>query len=360
MVEQAIRQYTSFRGLRRFDAARDLGQVAGLIRVAFAEELEPGEIGMLQEMHALQALAPLLWLASRISVEFQETFGGFVWIEDGRVVGNVTVSRTGPDAHDWWSRRVVPTWLISNVVVDPAYRRRGIARELMTAALQGLKPPAKVHLQVRHTNIAAQALYRQLGFILLDSITELRLAGIAPISIPPAEGFQLQPWDTRGARRAYELARATVPEAWQHCQPLRFSDFEPPGLPGRILEWLRGQHSRYWAVSEGDTYVATLVVQAALRGGSHELKLMVRPDWQGRVEEHLVAFGLAALRTLGDRPVQVKVPTGHATAISALQRHGFVVVRSLDRLGLEKLVSAGELVTRQGGHNAGIATALDH
>jgi ribosomal protein S18 acetylase RimI-like enzyme len=328
MVGQALRQSTRFRGLRRFDPARDLGQVADLIHASFVEELGPGEIGMLQEMRALQALAPLLWLASRISVEFQDVFGGFVWIEGGRVVGNVSITRIGFDPR---------LWLISNVAVDPAYRRRGIARELMSAAidLADERRAYAIHLQVRRTNAAAQALYRELGFTLLDSTTELRLASIAPVSVPPAGGFELQPWDTRGSRRAYELAKAVIPEAWQRFQAVRVSDFRSPGLPERIIEWLRGRQSRRWAVVEGDRYAATLVVQAALRGGSHELRLMVRPDWRGRVEEHLVAFGLAALRTIANRPVQAEVPTDHVAAIEVLQRRGFVIVRSLDRLGLE-------------------------
>ncbi len=56
---------------------------------------------------------------------------------------------------------------ITNVAVDPAFRRRGLGRRLMlcmmrTARLFGA---AMMTLEVRETNLGAQALYAGLGFL---------------------------------------------------------------------------------------------------------------------------------------------------------------------------------------------------
>ena len=70
---------------------------------------------------------PLLWFLSRTSYEFHDAFGGYVWVEEGRVVGNVTLNRLTPAGN---------RWQISNVAVAMPYRHQGIARQLMELALQ--------------------------------------------------------------------------------------------------------------------------------------------------------------------------------------------------------------------------------
>ena len=53
-----------------------------------------------------------------------------MWEEDSKIVGNITVNRTGIG-----SRR----WLISNLAVAKQYRGRGIARGLLETGLELVK-----------------------------------------------------------------------------------------------------------------------------------------------------------------------------------------------------------------------------
>ncbi|MGN0342323.1 MAG: ribosomal protein S18-alanine N-acetyltransferase [Roseburia sp.] len=55
---------------------------------------------------------------------------------------------------------------ITNVAVDPAYRRKGVARALLQQLLQQAKERGASHivLEVRASNEAARALYEKLGF----------------------------------------------------------------------------------------------------------------------------------------------------------------------------------------------------
>lgn len=57
-------------------------------------------------------------------------------------------------------------WEIENVVVQPEWRRRGIASELLRELLARARQAsaAAVLLEVRESNIAAQQLYARLGF----------------------------------------------------------------------------------------------------------------------------------------------------------------------------------------------------
>lgn len=54
---------------------------------------------------------------------------------------------------------------IANVAVSPAFRRRGIARALVSAALSDGVSLSRISLEVRVSNASAIALYRSLGFV---------------------------------------------------------------------------------------------------------------------------------------------------------------------------------------------------
>jgi GNAT superfamily N-acetyltransferase len=126
MVAKAIRQRREYSGLRPANPSRDMGQVAALMEEAFAGRLTQQGREALREMKIMSHFGPFLWLLDRTSPEFHETFRGFVWVEEGRIVGNISVGRTDP-----YSLR----WLISNVAVRPDHQGRGIAHHLVQAAI---------------------------------------------------------------------------------------------------------------------------------------------------------------------------------------------------------------------------------
>jgi ribosomal protein S18 acetylase RimI-like enzyme len=333
VVARAISRRKGFSGLRRFDVARDLGGVADLLERAFAGELEAADRKWLQEMRAFRFLAPFLWFVSRASSTFYDPFSGFVWVEDGRIVGNVSIHKAGPG----WRHRQ-----ISNMAVHPAYRRRGIARELMEAATDLIRRQGGevVTLQVRRANTTAQNLYRGLGFTLLEGTTSLKLGWVRPVAVVPAPGFPMRPWSPKEGRKVYELARAVVPAKAQWLTPLREERFSL-SLEKRLAEGLnrltRRQDVHRWAIEEGERFVATLTVQAMgpLSTGSHRLEMMVHPDHRGLLEEALVTRALSALGPYPQRGVEAEVPADHEEAIQALKRYGFVEGKTLDWLGLE-------------------------
>ncbi|MCL4842987.1 MAG: ribosomal protein S18-alanine N-acetyltransferase [Bryobacteraceae bacterium] len=69
---------------------------------------------------------------------------------DGHVAAFLVIRQTAPDEAE-----------ILNLAVDPAHRRRGLARKLLAAAFRA---PRTFFLEVRESNASAQALYRSLGF----------------------------------------------------------------------------------------------------------------------------------------------------------------------------------------------------
>lgn len=90
MATTALTPSRPFRGLRPLDPRRDLPQVADLIERAFAGELDPSGQAALRELRLVGRLGGLMGWWS-LAGGWSRLFGGYVWIEDGRVVGNVTV-----------------------------------------------------------------------------------------------------------------------------------------------------------------------------------------------------------------------------------------------------------------------------
>lgn len=328
MVTGAARRQQVFRGLRPFNPTRDLNQVIDLLRMAFPEEVGRHEAAWLEDMEALSMLRPFVWVLSQINLVLGGIFYGFVWVEDGRIIGNVTLSRL-TSQH----------WMISNVAVHPDYRRRGIARELMEASVQWLRERGAqwITLQVRRDNTAAKSLYFSLGFTIVEGTTEMERHGVGLVSFALLpEGYRLRPAQPADSPQIFELARRITPELAQRITPLRRRDYEI-GTVGYLIEGLRRliglPGALRWVVTDtNEQVVAALKVH--IGGYPHRIHLLIPLELRGVLEEALVNQALHALE--GHRgTIRAQVEADHIPAIIALEAHGFREVRTLDRMALE-------------------------
>jgi ribosomal protein S18 acetylase RimI-like enzyme len=100
---------------------------------------------------------PAMRLFQCVSPAMRDFMRGFVWEEGGVFRGFVVAQRDGQ----------TPVWQIEPLGVLPEFRRRGIARRLMTEALAMMRSRGAtgVRLGVIDGNTPAQTLYRSLGFV---------------------------------------------------------------------------------------------------------------------------------------------------------------------------------------------------
>lgn len=313
-------------GLRRLNPARDLGQLADLIADAFRNELTGEGQSILRELRFLAWLGPLNLLFTANQPETEDLFTGFVWVQDGRVVGNVTVNRPSGHPH---------RWQISNVAVSEPYRRQGIGRKLVEAAIEliGERGGQVAYLYVREDNLPARHLYERLGFVEIDRATDLeffdlsRLSARKPARLCPlttsVEGEQLYTLvceaESVGYRWLYEIPRS------------RFVWSADERIFRRLEGLLSGEIELQWGMFNGDRLAAGVMmrVHGGLNRRPHRLWLWVRPAWRGQVEEVLIPDVLAVLAKQPKRSVQVTLPQVESAAIEALVRHGFHKHRTL-------------------------------
>lgn len=327
MVSRALTQPNRSGGLRRMDPARDLSGIAALLEVAFADELVGGGQTVLRELYFLGHMGPILWIMSRSIPFLYEYFSGFVWEESGQIVGNVTVTRG----------RGRFTWIISNVAVLPAYRRRGIGRQLMEAAIEHVRGLGgnQIVLQVRSDNEPARNLYRSLGFRTVGVVHELYVISAQERPWLPQPGVAVKLPDARRWREARRMALEAVPQALQIFQPVRSSEFRTPPMPG-AAEWLRYillgyRRQQWWAEYRGRLLgILTAERQRGFRPSSFEL--ILHPEGRTLVEAGLLR---AALQFLRGCSVRVQIPDEYQTAIWLLLEAGFEERRALDTMILE-------------------------
>lgn len=324
-AQLAIDQRAAYRGLRPLDPRKDLNQVADLIEEAFTGELEPGGIAALRDLRMLSRMGPLVSLMARSDPYLEDVLGGFVWVEDDRVVGNVTIQRL-----DAYGSR----WQIANVAVTRNYQGRGIGRALVAAALDRIaeRRGSWAVLQVRSDNAVAKGLYQRMGFEGLTEDVLLQLDRL-PVSTPAAEPLDgLRAYRHDEWQRRYALEAACRSELAQWWRPVRSHDFMQlaESRMGEKAWELMGRNTiRRWAVQGAQPGLAAwLWVDARRWQGMHRLAMAVHPSCRGQLEQPLVNHALSFLSDYPRWPVRVEHQGEHRELIQALETAGFRVLRN--------------------------------
>lgn len=315
---------TTHYGLRPLDPRRDLNQVADLIEEAFSGELEPGGIAALRDLRMLSRVGPLVSFMARSDPYLEDVLGGFVWVENDRVVGNVTLQRM-----DSYGSR----WQIANVAVTRAYRGRGIGRALVEAALARIyeRRGSWAVLQVRTDNAIARGLYETLGFEPLTQDTWLQLDELPAASAPVAQPAGLRRFDASEWQALYRLTSACRSEEAQWWRPVRSHDFmqlADQRMSEKLWELAGRNRIRRWAIHGSAGLLAWLSIDARRWQGVHQLAFAVHPAVRGQYEQPLVRYALAFLADYPPRPVRVDHQGEHLELMSALQDAGFRMVRN--------------------------------
>ena len=319
-------------GLRPMDPMKDLGSVADLIEESFANDLDRSGQSALRELRWMSYFKPLLWWMVYFSPEYTDFLSGFVWEEDSKVVGNITVNRTSIG-----SRR----WLISNLAVSKDYQGRGIGRCLMDAALELVKEQngLSVSLQVRADNVRAKRLYETLNFKQISGTSHLRLGRVPRIkgiyqlpTLPKGLTLRLRKSNAYDTSLAYDLACSATPSAAQKEWPLYRHSFRLGGeefFNNFLRRVIGGGPLLHWAIEDNLRYVGLMDIQPGIWGQVHRLRLIVHPDWRGYLEELLIGRALAYLYPWRNCRVFLRHSIDHIEAIEAFKKFGFQEEQSL-------------------------------
>lgn len=315
-------------GIRPINLQTDLASLADLIELVFAESMDSGGRAALREMRYLSKMGPGLRVLSRMNELAMGISLGFVWVVDGRLVGNVSVYPAN------WPADMGSAWIIANVGVHPDFQRRGIAHQLMQASMEMIrqrKGRAAI-LQVDYDNDTAVRLYERLGFIQERAWTTWQRRGSSrmPPALPPqAENLYIRHRRRGEWREEMALAQRLRPAergglGW--LRPFHVSFFRKP-LMKKLGDWLnlRGTERLVIRPGEDAQLRASVWVDNALAGKTR-LTLLIDPLMQGIYDEALLNY---VIRRFGRSTLLIEHPRDDDAMRETLSRYQFMPQRNV-------------------------------
>jgi ribosomal protein S18 acetylase RimI-like enzyme len=238
----------------------------------------------------IQYQAPFLM---RMNLSNKGLAPGFVWEEDGRIVGNVSLVQSDLPGR----------CLIANVAVHPSYRRRGIARVLMQESIEHYRAHngREVMLQVESSNHSAIQLYRNLGFGDVGAIRRWETSSSRLRNLTVSEeDEEVRPLGSRDWAAAYHLDRACLNPNLNWPAPKERDHFKT-GLWQWFGNFLNGRKMESWIISapseqENKQQLIGLATINSEWGRPHNVELRVLPAWRGKIERPLLAKAIRRLR----------------------------------------------------------------
>lgn len=306
-----------FRGPRPIQMGQDIPQIVSLLELVFGESMGDGW---------LTAGPAFLWQFNPL---LNRLVPGYVWEENGRIVGNVTLLPT----------ESTDRYIIVNVAVHPDYRQRGIARALMQGVIELVRSKRGRHivLQVVKDNTSAVHLYETLQFQKLGSVAswatqQSRLHAIpayqpeeTPVAIRELKGSE---WE-----KAYALDVQTLHPFLNWPEPLA-----PDAYRKGFWRWLgnlaNGRQTETW-VTEQDNQLTGMATILSEFGRAHTLSLRIHPRWQGQLERPLFAKMVRRLRYLPRRAIHMDHLDGDVPMNQLLTEANFSRRRVLTHMHLD-------------------------
>lgn len=238
------------RHLRPLNMLRDLSAVADLIELCFSPTLDNDGQRYISDMRRASHDDGFLRWASHMTETASLPLMGYVWEQDGRIIGNASLIPFRDKG-----KRV---FLVANVATHPEYRRRGIGRALTERVMKQArdKKASAIWLHVRDDNFGAIKLYQELGFQEIARRTTWQASLDARLSYPDTD-IKILPRHARFWPLQQDWLRRLYPEtlSWYHSWNITTLR---PGLWKWFYLLFIDSSIKQWAAVRNDSLLATL------------------------------------------------------------------------------------------------------
>jgi len=288
--------------IRQLNISQDLSQVADLIELCFVGTIDEEGNDYIRYLRKMASDAQSM---SWGSVGIQRTYAplqGFVYTIEEKIVGNLSLLP--------FQKSDEFIYLIANVAVKPEYRRKGIAKQLTSKALQYVnsKSAKSAWLQVRDDNPNAHQLYIDMGFQEQCRRTTWTLlptklqdnTQIKAISMKPTSGSD---WQNHQQR-----LNEVYPDMVKWNLGFRLERFNP-GFMSRLTRFLNGQFVKNYVFCDDHKKLGYITFE--------KTSLFSDPIWLASDEENddiilKTFFQNFEIKHMILKPISINLPVGRA------------------------------------------------
>jgi ribosomal protein S18 acetylase RimI-like enzyme len=299
---------------------RDLSAVADLIELCFAESMDRDGQRYIADMRRASRDNGFLKWASNMTETASLPLTGFVWEENGRIIGNASLIPFRDKG-----KRI---YLIANIAAHPDHRRHGIARALTQRAMRHgwEKKASALWLHVRDDNPGAIKLYTDLGFQEVARRTTWMAKPDSHIPVPDTD-LQIETRNPRFWPQQLDWLRRLNPDVLNWYRPININNFRP-GLINWLYLMVLDIQIKQWAAVRNDTLIATLAWMFQSRSESLIAATPLTDERTETTTEALTQLLIHARRTLsGHSTLSLEYPGGEMT--DAFTAAGFTERRTL-------------------------------
>jgi ribosomal protein S18 acetylase RimI-like enzyme len=224
--------------------------VADLIELCFSSTMDNDGQRYLSDMRRASHDDSFLSWASHMTETASMPLMGFVWEQDGRIIGNASLIP--------FRDRGKRIYLIANVATHPDYRRRGIGRALTERSMKQARDrnASAVWLHVREDNPGAIQLYEGLGFHEIARRTTWSAVPDRYLSIPRTD-LQIVTRPPRFWPQQQDWLRRLYPDALNWYHSWNFNALRP-GFMNWFYRMFVDFNVKQWAAVRNEELLATL------------------------------------------------------------------------------------------------------
>lgn len=288
--------------IRPIALRKDLLHIANLIDLCFADNMDAEGRDYIRHIRQIAQNLGNFFAEGTTPENSQLPFHGYVWQENGEIIGNLTLIQV---------RKIDKfTYLIANVAVRPEWRGKGIGRQLTERAITHVREHGgkTIHLQVREDNPIAVHIYQSLGFGEYARRTTWTWLANTKLAQIDANDFQIRKRKADEWSQHKEWLRRTYPWSLTWNLPFNLERLKP-GLLNWLSVFINGGDVRGWTAFRQEHNVGTAVWERGVTGSDY-VWLGINPD----VEIEAISTLLRMTYQKISRPSRITInyPSGQA------------------------------------------------
>jgi ribosomal protein S18 acetylase RimI-like enzyme len=290
--------------IRPIHLRKDLNEVADLVDACFADHMDAEGRAYLQNIRRLGKEGNSYYLDATSPETSPVPFHGYVWVENGKIIGNITLI--------YLRKKEKNIYFIANVAVDSQYRGRGIARQMTERAIQHVREHGgkSIILQVREDNPVAIHLYESLGFYEITRRTNWGFDHRPQNPTQELNAIKVKPRKEESWNQEKKWLEEIYPEKVTWFLPFQLSKHEP-GVLNWLSRWLNTESIQFWEAKEGERLLGLASLEV-INPFQDYLWLATSPAYEGIAIPALISF--IARRVCHPNKIMINYPAYRAVA----------------------------------------------